>query len=91
MKKITAFTIAFFALCSSTFSQDLHFSQFYLAPMLENPGNTGVFTLSAYIESSYDTEVELCACDGIWQKSTCKVDFFFFFLIFRFKKYILNK
>ena len=43
MKKIIIFTSSLFSLCFSARSQDLHFSQFYLAPLLENPGNTGVF------------------------------------------------
>jgi type IX secretion system PorP/SprF family membrane protein len=43
MKKITLFTIATLGFCLPAISQDKHYSQFYLAPIMENPGNTGVF------------------------------------------------
>ena len=43
MKKIILLTSVLFSFCFPAISQDKHFSQFYLAPILENPGNTGVF------------------------------------------------
>lgn len=42
MKKIILTTATFIALNFSVFAQDLHFSQFFAAPLNANPGNTGV-------------------------------------------------
>lgn len=50
MRKITLLTTFIFSICISAIAQDLHYSQFYAAPLNANPGNTGAFNadLRAY-------------------------------------------
>ena len=51
MKKISIIVFAFFfSFCSA---QDLHFTQFYNAPMKLNPGNTGAFKGDLRVISNY--------------------------------------
>ncbi|HMZ89019.1 MAG TPA: type IX secretion system membrane protein PorP/SprF, partial [Chitinophagales bacterium] len=52
MKRVVAFWIC--CLCASvTYAQDIHFSQFFAAPILVNPANTGNFIGSARIGLNY--------------------------------------
>jgi type IX secretion system PorP/SprF family membrane protein len=43
MKKIQLLIMILITACADATAQDRHYSQFYLAPMNANPGNTGVF------------------------------------------------
>jgi type IX secretion system PorP/SprF family membrane protein len=43
MKNIKIVVVILLAACTNAFAQDRHYSQFYLAPLNANPGNTGVF------------------------------------------------
>lgn len=53
MKKITLLTAAVLSLCVFGFAQDLHFSQFYAAPLNANPGNTGAINADIRVYSLY--------------------------------------
>jgi type IX secretion system PorP/SprF family membrane protein len=43
MKKIKILIVILIVASATAFAQDRHYSQFYLAPLNANPGNTGVF------------------------------------------------
>lgn len=43
MKNIKIIIVVLIAACANASAQDRHYSQFYLAPLNANPGNTGVF------------------------------------------------
>jgi type IX secretion system PorP/SprF family membrane protein len=53
MKKITLLTATIFSICVSGLAQDLHFSQFYAAPLNANPGNTGAINSDIRVYSLY--------------------------------------
>src|ERR1700759_2888800 len=46
-------TLVFLAGISSAYSQDLHFSQFFEAPLLRNPALAGIFTGDYRIQGVY--------------------------------------
>lgn len=52
MKKL-ATILAGFLLCSSTKAQDIHFSQFFEAPLLRNPSLAGIFTGDIRVQAVY--------------------------------------
>lgn len=52
MKK-TAFICIMAMLCSGVFSQDIRFSDFYRAPLILNPGNTGNFAANWRFNHNY--------------------------------------
>lgn len=53
MKKITLITAAFLAASFFASAQDLHYSQFYLAPLNANPGNTGAINSDIRVYTLY--------------------------------------
>jgi type IX secretion system PorP/SprF family membrane protein len=86
MKNIRFIILIMIAGCSAASAQDRHYSQFYLAPLNANPGNTGVFngSIRAYtlyrmqwftVTNPYKTFT--IALDGpIFKKKMLSDDFF---------------
>src|SRR3982751_6274175 len=55
-KKAAYFILLFFALCNLVlqgFGQDIHFSQFFEAPLLRNPSLAGIFTGDIRVQAVY--------------------------------------
>jgi len=86
MKKIYTLLVLWIAAAAAAVAQDRHYSQFYLAPLNANPGNTGVFNgdIRAYtmyrmqwftVTNPYKTFT--VAVDGpIFKKKMRRDDFF---------------
>src|SRR3982751_5835386 len=55
-KKAAYFILLFFALCNLVlqgFGQDIHFSQFFEAPLLRNPSLAGIYTGDIRVQTVY--------------------------------------
>jgi type IX secretion system PorP/SprF family membrane protein len=52
-KKISCIVICFLCLVPCAFAQDIHFSQFFEAPLLRNPSLAGIFTGDIRVQAVY--------------------------------------
>jgi type IX secretion system PorP/SprF family membrane protein len=52
-KKIILYFFAFFTFCFSSLAQDIHFSQFFEAPLLRNPSLAGIYSGDIRVQGVY--------------------------------------
>jgi type IX secretion system PorP/SprF family membrane protein len=52
-KKIILYFFAFFTFCCSSLAQDIHFSQFFEAPLLRNPSLAGIYSGDIRVQGVY--------------------------------------